>query len=35
LSLTELKDRIRDLPPTYRPAVPASRMVYEPGEIGQ
>ncbi|MER5385561.1 hypothetical protein ABT040_35815 [Streptomyces sp. NPDC002688] len=33
--LTVLKDRIRDLRPTYRPADPASRTVYEPGEIGQ
>ncbi len=33
--LTVLKDRIRDLRPAYRPADPASRTVYEPGEIGQ
>ncbi|GGW81237.1 hypothetical protein GCM10010350_77540 [Streptomyces galilaeus] len=33
--LTVLKDRVRDLRPAYRPADPASRTVYEPGEIGQ
>ncbi|MFE6555716.1 IS21 family transposase [Streptomyces sp. NPDC057746] len=33
--LTVLKDRIRDLRPAHRPADPASRTVYEPGEIGQ
>lgn len=33
--LTVLKDRIRDLRPAYRPADPALRTVYEPGEIGQ
>ncbi|GGW82371.1 hypothetical protein GCM10010350_78990 [Streptomyces galilaeus] len=33
--LTVLKDRVRDLRPAYRPADPASRTVYESGEIGQ
>lgn len=33
--LTVLKDRVRDLRPADRPADPASRTVYEPGEIGQ
>lgn len=33
--LTVLKDRIRDLRPASRAADPASRTVYEPGEIGQ
>lgn len=33
--LTVLKDRIRDLRPACRAADPASRTVYEPGEIGQ
>lgn len=33
--LTVLKDRIRELRPAYRPADPASRTVYEPGEIAQ
>lgn len=33
--LTVLKDRIRDLRPAYRAADPASRTVYEPGEMGR
>jgi transposase len=33
--LTVLKDRVRDLRPAYRPADPASRTVYEAGEISQ
>jgi transposase len=34
-SLTVLKDRVRELRPSYLPPDPASRTAYEPGEIGQ
>jgi transposase len=33
--LTVLKDRVRELRPVYLPPDPASRTVYEPGEIAQ
>jgi transposase len=34
-SLTVLKDRVRLLRPVYAPQDPASRTVYDPGEVGQ
>ena len=34
-SLTVLKDRVRELRPLYRPADPASRTEYRPGELAQ
>jgi transposase len=34
-SLTVLKERVRLLRPVYAPADPASRTVYDPGEVGQ
>ncbi|MEU8125573.1 IS21 family transposase [Spirillospora sp. NPDC049024] len=34
-SMTVLKDRIRQLRPQYRPADPASRTAYQPGELAQ
>jgi transposase len=33
--LTVLKERVRELRPVYRPVDPASRTVYEPGELAQ
>lgn len=33
--MTVLKDRVRELRPAFRPVDPASRTVYEPGEIAQ
>lgn len=33
--MTVLKDRVRDLRPSFRPVDPASRTVYEPGELAQ
>jgi transposase len=33
--MTVLKERVRDLRPAYRPVDPASRTVYEPGEVAQ
>jgi transposase len=33
--MTVLKDRVRELRPAYRPVDPASRTVYEPGEVAQ
>lgn len=33
--LTVLKDRVRELRPAFRPVDPASRTVYEPGELAQ
>ena len=32
---TVLKDRVRELRPAYLPPDPASRTVYEPGELAQ
>jgi transposase len=34
-SITVLKDRIRELRPHYKPADPASRTTYQPGELAQ
>lgn len=34
-SMTVLKDRVRELRPVYAPQDPASRITYEPGEVGQ
>ena len=34
-SLTVLKDRVRALRPVFRPVDPASRTVYQPGELAQ
>ncbi len=34
-SMTVLKDRIRQLRPQYKPADPASRTAYQPGELAQ
>ncbi|MFI9724618.1 IS21 family transposase [Streptomyces sp. NPDC052396] len=34
-SMTVLKDRVRELRPAFLPADPASRTVYEPGELAQ
>ncbi|TDC94560.1 IS21 family transposase [Actinomadura sp. 7K507] len=34
-SMTVLKDRVRQLRPQYRPADPASRTAYQPGELAQ
>ncbi|MFE1785469.1 IS21 family transposase [Streptomyces sp. NPDC059506] len=33
--MTILKDRVRELRPAFRPVDPASRTVYEPGELAQ
>jgi hypothetical protein len=33
--MTVLKGRIRELRPVYRPADPASRTTYRPGELAQ
>jgi transposase len=33
--MTVLKDRVRELRPAFRPVDPASRTVYEPGELAQ
>jgi transposase len=33
--MTVLKERVRELRPAYRPVDPASRTVYEPGEVAQ
>lgn len=34
-SMTVLKERVRVLRPVYAPTDPASRITYEPGEVGQ
>ncbi|MGW0486522.1 IS21 family transposase [Nonomuraea sp. NPDC003214] len=34
-SMTVLKDRVRQIRPEYRPADPASRTSYQPGELAQ
>ncbi|MFE0044547.1 IS21 family transposase [Streptomyces albireticuli] len=34
-SMTVLKDRVRELRPAFQPVDPASRTVYEPGELAQ
>lgn len=33
--MTVLKERVRELRPAYRPVDPASRTVYEPGDVAQ
>ncbi|MFJ4866610.1 hypothetical protein [Streptomyces sp. NPDC088748] len=33
--MTIFKDRVRNLRPAYRPFDPASRTVYEPGDLAQ
>jgi hypothetical protein len=34
-SMTVLKDRVRQIRPEYKPADPASRTTYQPGELAQ